>query len=140
MKTNLKNLSRTRFLRPLVALLAVFSLSAAAQNKTITGTVTDASDGEPLIGATVSTGGNGAGAVTDFNGSFRIVVPEATRRLTFSYVGYASKTVAIAGTRLDVKLESAQRALGEVVVIGYGVQRKSDLTGSVSNVSSKDFN
>lgn len=140
MKTNLKNLSRTRFLRPLVALLAVFSLSAAAQNKTITGTVTDASDGEPLIGATVSAGGNGAGAVTDFNGSFRIVVPEATRRLTFSYVGYAPKTVAIAGTRLDVKLESAQRALGEVVVIGYGVQRKSDLTGSVSNVSSKDFN
>lgn len=86
MKTNLKNLSRTRFLRPLVALLAVFSLSAAAQNKTITGTVTDASDGEPLIGATVSAGGNGAGAVTDFNGSFKIVVPEATRRLTFSYL------------------------------------------------------
>ena len=140
MNTNLKNLSRTRFLQPLVALLTIFSLSAAAQNKTVTGTVTDAADGEPLIGATVSTGRNGAGAVTDFNGNFRISVPEGTRRLTFSYVGYTSKTVAIAGTRLDVKLESDQRSLGEVVVIGYGVQRKSDLTGSVSSVSGKDFN
>lgn len=138
--SNFKNLSRTRVLLPLLALLLSFSLSAAAQNKTITGNVTDADDGEPLIGATVSLPGGTAGAVTDFDGNFKMSVPQNARQLTISYVGYVSQTVAISGSNLSVKMKADQKSLNEVVVIGYGTARRSDLTGSVSTVQAKDFN
>ncbi|MGN0281893.1 MAG: SusC/RagA family TonB-linked outer membrane protein [Prevotella sp.] len=113
---------------------------AIAQNKTIKGIVTDADNGEPLIGATVTAQDVNGGVITDFDGNFTIVVPQSTRKLTFSYVGYTSKEVEIKGTSLNVRLTPDSKTLNEVVVVGYGVQRKSDLTGSVSNISSKDFN
>ena len=124
----------------LTCMLMVLTLAAWAQNKTVTGTVTDAQNGEPLIGATVTVTGGTGGAVTDFDGNFKIVVPTSAKQLTVSYVGYVTQQVAIQGTPLEVRLEPDQKVISEVVVIGYGTARKSDLTGSVVTIKSDDFN
>lgn len=120
--------------------MLAFSLKAAAQGKTVTGTVTDASNGEALIGATVSVPGTSNGAVTDIDGNYRIIVPSSAKQLLISYIGYDAMTVAITGNVVNVKLAPQQRLLEEVVVVGYGTTRKSDLTGSVSTIKSDDFN
>lgn len=121
--------------------LALFAgLTASAQSRVIKGTITDASNGEPLIGATVTPQNGKGGAVTDLDGNFTLTVPDGARRLTVSYVGYDQQVVTINGATVTIKLQPSQRSLNEVVVVGYGVQRKSDLTGSVTNVTSKDFN
>ena len=124
----------------LLFLLMSMATTAFAQNKTLRGTVIDADNGEPLIGATITAQGVNGGAITDFDGNFTISVPQDARKLTVSYVGYISKDVDIKASVINVKLSPDAKSLSEVVVVGYGVQRKSDLTGSVSNVSSKDFN
>ena len=139
--SNLLNLSRIRIVIFIMGVLLSMSLSAAAQNRTIIGIVTDASDGEPLIGATVMLPGNTTGgAVTDLDGNFKIIIPQSTKTLTVSYVGYVSQHVTITGNTIAIKMHSDQKSLNEVVVIGYGTARRSDLTGSVSTVQSKDFN
>ena len=139
--SNLLNLSRNRIVVPILSMLLCWSLSAAAQNSIITGNVTDANDGEPLIGATiVASGSTGGGAVTDLDGNFKISVPQDAKNLIISYVGYVSQHVAITGSNLVIKMHSDQKSLNEVVVIGYGTARRSDLTGSVSTVRAKDFN
>ena len=122
--------------------LAFFvTVSSVAQNvRRVTGTVTD-DKGETLIGATVKERTHGAGTVTDLDGRFSLDVDGRVSELQISYVGYKTKTVKISsGGPLAVTLESDEHILQEAVVIGYGVQRKSDLTGSVSSVNSKDFN
>lgn len=131
-----------RILRTMLFVMFCLVLSASAaqaQNKTVTGTVVDET-GEPLMGATIATGEGKTGALTDLDGKFQIVVPESQKTLIVSYIGYDSKTVTISGTSLTIKLEPSDQQLSEVVVVGYGVTRKSDLSGSVSTVSSKDFN
>ena len=139
--SNLLNLSRNRIVVPILSMLLCWSLSAAAQNSIITGNVTDANDGEPLIGATiVASGSTGGGAVTDLDGNFKISLPQDAKNLIISYVGYVSQHVAITGSNLVMKMHSDQKSLNEVVVIGYGTARRSDLTGSVSTVRAKDFN
>ena len=120
-----------------LALCAVAATAATA--RTVSGTVTDPA-GEPLIGASVQAVGNPAGVVTDIDGNYTIKVPDAVNQLRFSYVGYNAKTADITGTKLDVVLDEDNKVLDEVVVIGYGTQKKNDLTGSVSSVSEKDFN
>jgi iron complex outermembrane receptor protein len=112
-----------------------------AQNaKKVTGTVLDET-GEPLIGATVMEVGTTQGTITDFDGNFQLSVSANATQISVSYVGYKSQTVKIPATgKVTVKMALDATMLQETVVIGYGVQRKSDLTGSVSNVSSKDFN
>ena len=124
----------------LTCMLMVLTLAAWAQNKTVTGTVTDAQNGEPLIGATVTVTGGTGGAVTDFDGNFRILVPASAKQLTISYVGYVTQQVTIQGAPLEIRLEPDQKVISEVVVIGYGTARKSDLTGSVATIKSDDFN
>lgn len=125
----------------LLGLLAGGSIPAAAQNKVITGVVKDAANGEALIGVSVAVPGSSSGTITDLNGQFKISVPAATRQLTFSYVGFTAQTMAIpASDVLNIQLVSTASQLNEVVVVGYGTARKSDLTGSVSTVSSSDFN
>ncbi len=124
----------------LFCMMAVFSMSASAQNITIKGVVTDAATNEPLMGATVMVTEGKTGAVTDFDGNYTITVAQSTKQLIVSYIGYASKTVAVKGTTINVALDSDDNQLNEVVVVGYGTARKSDLTGSVATVSSKDFN
>lgn len=110
-----------------------------AQIRTIKGEVTDAQNGEALIGATVMVEGEKGGTVTDFDGNFSLQVSSSAKKIKVSYIGYIDKVLSISDN-MKVKLESDSKALADVVVIGYGTARKSDLTGSVATVKSKDFN
>ena len=110
-----------------------------AQTRTIKGEVTDAQNGEALIGATVMVEGEKGGTVTDFDGNFSLQVSSSAKKIKVSYIGYIDKVLSISDN-MKVKLESDSKALSDVVVIGYGTARKSDLTGSVATVKSKDFN
>ena len=115
-------------------LLSVFVLGASAQSTlTITGSVTDDS-GEPLIGASVKLNGANSAVVTDINGEYKISAP-ADGTLTFSYVGYADREEKINGrSKIDIVLSENVEQLNQIVVIGYGTQKKADLTGSVAVV------
>ena len=126
----------------LCALGSMFpTLAQQTKTRTITGLVTDEAK-EPLIGASVVVKGTTVGTITDFDGNFVLSVPTGAIALEFSYVGYKSKTITVPATTkvVNVQLSDDAQVLSDVVVIGYGTTRKSDLTGSVSNVSSKEFN
>lgn len=123
----------------LVALFVIGCLQLIAQTRTIKGEVTDAQNGEALIGATVMVEGEKGGTVTDFDGNFSLQVSSSAKKIKVSYIGYIDKVLSISDN-MKVKLESDSKALADVVVIGYGTARKSDLTGSVATVKSKDFN
>jgi TonB-linked SusC/RagA family outer membrane protein len=110
-----------------------------AQQRTVTGKVTGA-DGTPLTGATVLVVGNKTGVSTAADGSFSIQVPQNAKQLQVSYVGYQAQNVPINGlSEVNVTLQSSAQALTDVVVTGYGTTRKRDLTGAVSQITSKDF-
>ncbi len=128
------------------AILTVFflgilvSVQIYAQGLRVTGKVTDAADRSPLIGVTIQEKGTTNGTITDIDGNYSINV-SATSTLTFSYVGYASQEVSVGGrTNINISLSVSEQALQEVVVIGYGTVKKSDATGSVAAITSKDFN
>lgn len=125
---------RRLFVTSLVFLLFV-SAGFAQDRIEVSGVVTDAATNEPLIGVTVAEKGKkGNGTATDLNGHFALKVP-SNGTLTFSYVGYASQEVPVEGqTMLSVALSENQQMLDEIVVIGYGVQKKADLTGAVAVV------
>ena len=124
----------------LISLLLLFATTATAQVKIITGTVVD-DLGEPLIGATVTVVGKSAnGAVTDLDGNFKIQAPQDAKQIQVSYVGYTTQAFDITAGKLNIQLQPDQKVISEVVVIGYGTARKSDLTGSVATIKSKDFN
>ena len=123
----------------LVALLLMGCLQLFAQTRTIKGEVTDAQNGDPLIGATIMVEGEKSGTVTDFDGNFVLQVSSSAKKIKVSYIGYIDKILAVS-ENMKVKLESDSKALADVVVIGYGTARKSDLTGSVATVKAKDFN
>lgn len=130
---------RGLLLRLLFSILLI-PVSAYAQNqKTVTGTVIDET-GEPLIGATVKVVGKSIGAITDFDGHYSLTVPADTKQLSFSYVGYKDYIADITSNVINVTMKPNSKVLDEVVVIGYGVRKKDDLTGSVSSVGEKDFN
>ena len=133
----IQNLAKRSLL--LVALLVIGCLQLMAQTRTIKGEVTDAQNGEALIGATVMVEGEKGGTVTDFDGNFSLQVSSSAKKIKVSYIGYIDKVLSIS-ENMKVKLESDSKALADVVVIGYGTARKSDLTGSVATVKSKDFN
>ena len=133
----IQNLAKRSLL--LVALFVIGCLQLMAQTRTIKGEVTDAQNGEALIGATVMVEGEKGGTVTDFDGNFSLQVSSSAKKIKVSYIGYIDKVLSISD-KMKVKLESDSKALADVVVIGYGTARKSDLTGSVATVKSKDFN
>ena len=115
------------------------SFAQGAQKHKVTGVVQDAS-GEPLIGVTVAVNGSSTGTVTDIDGNFSLDVP-SNATLTFSYVGYLSqKTVVGNQSSLNIVLEEDRQQIDEVVVVGYGVQRKSDVTGALTRVGAKELN
>lgn len=120
---------------------SVFTLLIALQGfaqKTITGQVKD-TEGEPLIGVTVSLGG-GKGTVTDINGRFTLNGVQPQQKVTFSYVGFDSQTLSVGNkTSFDIKLKPTDESLDEVVVVGYGTVKKRDLTGSVTSVKADDI-
>ncbi|WP_374948729.1 SusC/RagA family TonB-linked outer membrane protein [Mucilaginibacter sp.] len=119
----------------LMLLLFFFTTAALAQNVTLKGKVTDAATGESLIGVSVGIKGTANGVQTDVNGAYSISVP-SNATLTFSYIGYTSQFVPVNGqTTLNVLLKGEANELKTVVVVGYGTQRKRDVTGSVASVN-----
>lgn len=115
------------------------AVMTAQNQRKVSGTVVDETN-EPLIGATVIETGTVNGTTTDLDGHFVLTVREGAT-LQVSYIGFTTATVKITSSEnFVIRLASESTTLQETVVIGYGVQRKSDLTGSVSNVTSKDFN
>lgn len=123
----------------IVLLMLFFILPVMSQSFVVTGTVTDAK-GEELPGVTVRVKGESNGTITDIKGKYSIRVPLKSNELIFTYVGYVSKTISILknSKTLNVVLEEDVKTLGEVVVVGYGQMRKSDLTGAISSVSVND--
>ena len=116
-----------------ILLLAAMPLYVSAQNVTVKGNVKDAA-GEPVIGAGVVQQGTSNGTVTDLDGNYQIVVPTSAT-LNFSSVGYVDQAVAVAGRNvINVVLAEDTELLEEVVVVGYGTVKKSDITGSVASV------
>ncbi len=109
------------------------------QGQTVTGTVTDAK-GEPLVGVNVSVKGTTKGTITDLNGKYTLQVPGPNATLVFSYVGYLGKTQVVGNTRIvSVKLAEDTKVMDEVVVVGYGTQKKATLTGAVTQVKGDDI-
>ncbi len=135
-----KQMSRAARIFAILATCILSVCTAFAQNRPISGTVVDA-NGEPIIGASVVVVGNSTiGAVTDLDGKFAFSVP-AGSSITASCIGYTSQTVAT-GTQSTFNFVLAEDSefLEETVVIGYGVQRKSDVTGAVASVRGSDLN
>jgi len=123
--------------------LAFFSLAASAQVKVINGKVFDSKDGSGLSNVSIiGVGGTSkSGNQTNFDGSFKITVPESVTGLVFSLIGYEKKEVSLDGqTTVNVSLISTSEQINEVIVIGYGTARRKDLTGAVASVQAKDFN
>lgn len=127
-------MKRTRYLMFLLALL--MTIPAMAQKQLFTGVVKDAL-GEPVIGASVVEKGSSNGSVTDLDGKFSVsTIPGTT--LVVSYVGYKSQEVK-AKENMNITLQEDAQVLDNVVVIGYGVQKKSVVTASIAKVSSDDL-
>ena len=121
-----------------LAYLLLTSVSAFAQTKTVTGTITDANN-EPLIGVSVVVQGTSTGTVTNMDGEYSIsVTPEDV--LVFSYVGMATQSIKV-GTQsvINVTLKEDSQLLAETVVIGYGSAKKRDLTGSITNIKGDEI-
>lgn len=124
----------------LIFLLSVlFSVTVSAQNLTITGKVVD-SAGEPIVGASVRAEGNKNGIMTDKDGNFSISIPKAQSNLVVSFIGYKETIVrATAGKPMNIKLNEDAKNLDELVVIGYGAQKKSALTSSIETIKGEDL-
>ncbi|ARS38185.1 SusC/RagA family TonB-linked outer membrane protein [Sphingobacteriaceae bacterium GW460-11-11-14-LB5] len=110
-----------------------------AQTRSVTGKVIDAGTKESLTGVTVSIPGTKTGTTTDANGQFSLNVPTGTNKLLVSYIGYQEQTVSITGTNMTISLATDIKNLNDVVVVGYGTQKKKDLTGAIATVSGQDI-
>jgi len=134
-----KTLFKGSLLRRICCLLVIiFPLVASAQ-QTITGTVKD-SKGVAVIGATVSEKGTTNAVGTDVNGKFRIALKNSPGTIVISFIGYKTQTIAVGSqTNISVILLDDQNQLNDVVVIGYGAVKKSDVTGSVSTIKSSEL-
>jgi TonB-dependent starch-binding outer membrane protein SusC len=116
-------------------------IAASIQPVTVRGTVTDAATGEPLIGVNILIEGTQQGTTTDASGNYTLQVPGGDAVLVVSYIGYASKSVPVAGqSTINVQLDPSVSELQEIVVIGYGTMRRNEVTSAVTNVKSEDFN
>lgn len=136
----MKNKLHFDFRKSCFALALILAQCAYAQNKTITGTVSDSKQ-EPLIGVNVTLKGNtGVGTITDIDGNYTLSIPSDKATLVFSYIGYTSQEVGVGQqTAINVVLQEDAQALDEVVVVGYGVVKKRDLVGSIASVKSQDI-
>ena len=132
-----------RWVRGLSILLLCMFLGSSiqAQERVITGKITDSKEGTPIIGATVTVKGTTIATSTEPDGTFRLGgVPADARTLVITSVGFGTREVAITADQINVTLTASEADLGEVVVVGYGTARKKDLTGAVASVKAKDFN
>lgn len=139
-KKLMEHCRKSRFFRAaLVTLCLLTSVGfISADTLTVTGTVTSASDGEPLIGVTVQVKGTAAGTSTDIDGNYSIKA-ETGQTLVFSYVGMTQREITVTGPRIDVALTENSEVLDEVVVIGYGVQKKKLVTGATAQIKGDDI-
>lgn len=119
---------------PVLLCMLLATLFSYAQNRTVTGAVTDAKDGSPIANVSVVPKGSSRGTTTGADGTFRLSIPASTRVLIFSSVGFGSKQVDITGDNITVQLSATNAALNEVIVVGYGTQRKREVTGAISRV------
>lgn len=119
----------------------IYMMGQTVGERTITGIVLDAETSEPLIGVTVRAPKSGSGVTTDLNGKFVVRVQPNDSTLSFSYIGYSPRHVNVVGkSRLNVSLSEMANTVGEVVAVGYGIQKKEDLTGAISVVDMKEVN
>ena len=129
---------KSTFILLLFSLL--FSLSVRAQEIDVSGKVTSQSDGLPIPGVSVKIKGTNTGVATDINGQFRIKVPQPGTILEFSQIGMATQTFAVKNnSNINISLADSQNDLEQVVVVGYGTQKKSVITGAISQVKASDL-
>lgn len=123
-----------------ILLLCICISLGFAQNRVITGKVTDQKDGSPLPGVSVTVKGvTGLGTQTDINGGYKLSVPATAKILVFNFLGYLPREIAINGAAVNAQLATDSKVLNEVVVVGYGTQSKRSLTGSVSKIKGGDI-
>ena len=137
MKSNLRNTSLRRLLGTALFLLMCVPFALAQNQVKVTGKVTD-DLGESMIGVSILEKGTTNGVVTDIDGNYTLSVNQGAT-LVFSYVGYVTQEHVVSGGTLNVTLKEDTETLDEVVVVGYGVQKKSDLTGAISSVKTADI-
>lgn len=113
-------------------------VQSVQQGRTVTGKIID-DTGEPLIGVSVLVKGTTVGTITDFDGNYSLEVPSGKHILVISYIGYKTQDITVGkSNQLNIKMEADTQALDEVVVVGYGVMKKRDVTGAVSSM--KNYN
>ena len=131
--------STRKFQHVFTLLLALLSLTVYAQDRRVSGTITDDAS-NPLPGVSVVIKNTKLGTTTDAQGKFQLSVPAQSNTLVLSYIGYTSKEVTIGNqSTINVAMEASEEALSELVVVGYGTQKKSSLTGAVSSVTPKEL-
>ena len=123
----------------IVSILFLIPMLMVAQ-RTVSGTVTEQSSGDPLPGVSIQIQGTQQGTTTDFDGKYMIDNVKDASVLEFSYMGYITQTISVTSNTINVALLESAESLDEVIVIGYGSSKKEDLTGSVNKVTTKDFN
>ena len=128
------------FFKYTFVILMVFTLNAAAQQQRVTGKVTESSTGEALPGVTVQVKGLQVGAISQADGTYSVNLPEGSNTLVFSFVGYQTQEIAIAGrSTVDVALVEEVTALDEIVITGYSSEKKKDIIGSVAVVNTNEM-
>ncbi|MBS2213866.1 TonB-dependent receptor [Carboxylicivirga mesophila] len=122
----------------LLLLCIAFNGTLLAQSTVISGSVKDKSNGEPMIGVTIVVKGTTIGTVTDFEGNYNLQVPQDAQVLQYSFIGFKQQEIALSGQKtINVMMESDSENIDEVVVTGYGIQKKGTYTGSVEVVSAE---
>lgn len=132
--------ARSRHLKGWLAGLFLLVVQLSYAQSSITGTVTDAATGEGLAGTTIQVKGTNIGATSDAGGKYRISLPATGKVLVFSFIGYQPTEISV-GSRsiVDAKLTSSDNALSEVIVVGYGVQNRRDVTTAIGSVKARDL-
>ncbi|MBK8555555.1 MAG: TonB-dependent receptor [Lewinellaceae bacterium] len=124
----------------ILILVSIMTITSGFAQVRVNGLVTDKQDGTPLIGVTIREKSGAGGGISDIDGRYIVSVAGSESVLVFSYTGYATQEIALNGrTELNVSMGEDANLLDQVVVVGYGTQRKSDLTGAVGSVKSKDI-
>jgi TonB-linked SusC/RagA family outer membrane protein len=143
MKLNYLHKPWSKHLYPLgmvVFLMIAMVTIGHGQTRTVQGTLTDSNGEEPLIGATVSVLGTTIGTITDIDGNYSLEVPDDNSTLQISYVGYATQEVLVGNqSRINIILLPDSKTLDEIVVVGYGTQRKRDVTAAISTISAENI-
>lgn len=136
----LRYASRLFHPRYLLLVIGIGFLSSLQAQRTVRGTVTDADENRPLVGGTVTVKNTNRGALTDDAGNYSVEVPDGTAVLVFSYVGYTTQELLVGNqSTVNVSLSTDQGLLDEVVVVGYGTQKKTNVTGSIVSVDADEI-